>query len=79
MTVSPTTTSNSPRTKNERFVIEGGHPIAGTTRASGNKNAALPIVAATLLATEPVILHEVPDIVDVILLIELLSLLGNYY
>lgn len=76
MTVSPTTTSNSPRTKNERFVIEGGHPIAGTTRASGNKNAALPIVAATLLATEPVILHEVPDIVDVILLIELLDQAG---
>jgi UDP-N-acetylglucosamine 1-carboxyvinyltransferase len=62
--------------KNERFVIEGGNPIAGTMRAAANKNAALPIVAACLLATEPVVLHDVPDIVDVVLLIELLDNAG---
>ncbi|MCW2923517.1 MAG: murA [Thermoleophilia bacterium] len=62
--------------KNERFVIEGGHPIAGTIRASANKNAALPIVAACMLATEPVVLHDVPDIVDVMLLVELLATAG---
>jgi len=57
-------------------VIEGGHPIHGTMRAAANKNAALPIVAACLLATEPVVLHDVPDIVDVVLLIELLEHAG---
>lgn len=61
---------------NSRFIIEGGNPIAGTVRAAANKNAALPIVAGCLLATEPVVLHDVPDIVDVILLIELLDQAG---
>lgn len=56
----------------ERFVIEGGYPLSGTVKAAGNKNAALPIVAATLLASEPVTLHNLPDIVDVWQLIELL-------
>jgi UDP-N-acetylglucosamine 1-carboxyvinyltransferase len=60
----------------EQFVIEGGYPISGTVTATGNKNAALPIVAATLLATEPVTLHNVPDIVDVMLLLELLASSG---
>lgn len=75
MTATTTSTATTART-NERFVIEGGQPIAGTMRASGNKNAALPIVAATLLASEPVVLHDVPDIVDVLLLIELLDTAG---
>ena len=73
--VSSATPSQTKRS-NERFIIEGGYPIAGTMRASGNKNAALPIVAATLLASEPVVLHDVPDIVDVMLLIELLDNAG---
>ena len=62
--------------RNERFIIEGGNPIAGTVRAAANKNAALPIVAACLLASEPVVLHDVPDIIDVKLLIELLDTSG---
>lgn len=60
----------------ERFVIDGGQPLSGTITAAGNKNAALPIVAAALLATEPVVLHNVPDIVDVLLLLELLDKVG---
>jgi len=64
------------RRTNERFIIEGGYPLTGTISAAGNKNAALPIVAAALLATEPVVLHNVPDIVDVLLLLELLETVG---
>ena len=62
--------------RDERFIIEGGNPIAGTIRAAANKNAALPIVAACALATEPVVLHDVPDIIDVVTLIEILELAG---
>lgn len=72
----PATSTGARAKKNERFLIEGGNPIHGTVRAAANKNAALPIVAACLLASEPVVLHDVPDIVDVILLIELLDHAG---
>jgi len=49
----------------EKFLIEGGHPLSGEVRPSGNKNAALPLLAACLLTEEPVILHNVPEIRDV--------------
>jgi UDP-N-acetylglucosamine 1-carboxyvinyltransferase len=49
----------------DQYLIEGGYPIHGTIRASGNKNAALPCIAAALLTDEPVILRNVPDIEDV--------------
>ena len=49
----------------QSFVIEGGHSLSGTVQAAGNKNAALPILAATLLAGEPVELGNVPRILDV--------------
>lgn len=49
----------------ERFVIEGGHRLSGSIVPSGNKNAALPLLAATLLTDEPVLLRQVPDIGDV--------------
>ncbi|MDR2482536.1 MAG: UDP-N-acetylglucosamine 1-carboxyvinyltransferase [Treponema sp.] len=48
-----------------QYQIEGGFPISGTVRASGNKNAALPCIAAALLTDEPVILRNIPDIEDV--------------
>ena len=48
-----------------QYLIEGGFPISGTVRASGNKNAALPCIAAALLTDEPVILRNIPDIEDV--------------
>ncbi len=46
-------------------MIEGGHALSGSVQAAGNKNAALPILAATLLASEPVELGNVPRILDV--------------
>ncbi|MDR2021516.1 MAG: UDP-N-acetylglucosamine 1-carboxyvinyltransferase [Treponema sp.] len=49
----------------DQYLIEGGYPISGTIRASGNKNAALPCLAAALLTDEPVILRNIPDIEDV--------------
>lgn len=58
------------------YVIEGGYPIQGTVTASGNKNAALPCLTATLLTNEPVILHNIPEIQDTNVMIEILKSLG---
>ncbi len=58
------------------FVVEGGHRLSGTVRPAGNKNAALPILAATLLADGPCTLENVPRIRDVETLCELLVSLG---
>ncbi len=58
------------------FTVEGGRKLHGTVRPAGNKNAALPILAATLLADGPVVLHNVPRIRDVETLIELLQSQG---
>jgi UDP-N-acetylglucosamine 1-carboxyvinyltransferase len=60
----------------ESFVIEGGHPLSGSVRAAGNKNAALPILAASLLTTEPVTLSNVPRIRDVESMVELIARTG---
>ena len=60
----------------ESFVIEGGRPLRGRLRAAGNKNGALPILAACLLTPEPVTLTNVPRIRDVETMIELLDDLG---
>ena len=57
-------------------MVEGGHPLRGTIRPAGNKNAALPCLAATLLTDEEVILENVPSIRDVKTLLELLGTLG---
>jgi UDP-N-acetylglucosamine 1-carboxyvinyltransferase len=59
-----------------RFVVEGGHALRGTVTPAGNKNAALPAIAATLLTPEPVILENVPRIRDVETLLEILVSLG---
>ena len=58
------------------FRIEGGHPLRGEVVPSGNKNAALPILAACLLTDQPVILHNIPDIGDVRTMRALLESLG---
>jgi UDP-N-acetylglucosamine 1-carboxyvinyltransferase len=58
------------------FIVEGGAKLNGEIVASGNKNAALPLLAASLLTTEPVTLRNMPRIRDVLTLIELLSVLG---
>jgi UDP-N-acetylglucosamine 1-carboxyvinyltransferase len=60
----------------QSFVIEGGCRLSGRVRASGNKNAALPILAACLLTTEPVLLENVPRIRDVDTMLALLRQLG---
>lgn len=59
-----------------KFVVEGGYPLRGKIRPAGNKNAALPVLAATLLTDEPVVLDNIPDIRDVRTLLELLGVLG---
>ena len=60
----------------EAFVIEGAHRLGGTVKAAGNKNGALPILAATLLTSEPVTLTNVPRIRDVQTMLDLLDELG---
>jgi len=60
----------------EKFVIEGGKSLNGEVTPSGNKNAALPILAACLLVEEPVVLHNVPQIRDVLDMRLLLESLG---
>jgi UDP-N-acetylglucosamine 1-carboxyvinyltransferase len=60
----------------ESFVIEGGRPLSGRIRAAGNKNAALPNLAACLLTSEPVVLHNVPRIRDVETMMALIAGLG---
>jgi UDP-N-acetylglucosamine 1-carboxyvinyltransferase len=58
------------------FAVEGGHPITGTVRPAGNKNAALPTLAAALLTDDEVTLDNVPDIGDVRTMVDLLGHLG---
>ena len=60
----------------EKFVIQGGVPLSGTYVPAGNKNGALPILAATLLTDDEVVLSNVPRISDVQAQIELLADLG---
>ncbi len=60
----------------EKFVVQGGVPLSGTFVPAGNKNGALPIVAATLLTDDEVVLRNVPRISDVEAKIELLADLG---
>ncbi len=59
-----------------KFIIHGGVPLHGEVTPSGNKNAALPLLAACLLTSEPVTLHNVPEIRDVATMRELLASLG---
>jgi UDP-N-acetylglucosamine 1-carboxyvinyltransferase len=59
-----------------QFIVEGGRRLSGSIRPSGNKNAALPIVAASLLADQPVALENVPRIRDVETLVELVQSAG---
>lgn len=60
----------------DKLLISGGHPIDGTIRVSGAKNAALPILAATLLTDEPVTLRNLPHLNDITTMIELLVCMG---
>lgn len=59
-----------------QYRIEGGHPLKGRIRASGNKNAALPCIAAALLSEEPVTLRNIPEIEDVLVMLDICRSLG---
>jgi UDP-N-acetylglucosamine 1-carboxyvinyltransferase len=60
----------------DKLQVAGGLPLEGEVRVSGAKNAALPIIAATLLASEPVAIGNVPHLQDVTTMIELLGRMG---
>ena len=61
----------------DKYVIEGSYPLKGKIRASGNKNAALPCLAAALLTDEEVILENIPEIEDVSVMVRILKQLGS--
>lgn len=60
----------------QQLKINGGHRLVGEVRASGAKNAALPILAASLLTAEDLVLHNVPDLADVRTMLQLLEGMG---
>jgi len=60
----------------DKFIIQGGIPLKGQVTPSGNKNAALPLLAACILTEEPVVLHNVPEINDVKTMRDLLKSIG---
>ncbi|MFC1996200.1 UDP-N-acetylglucosamine 1-carboxyvinyltransferase [Chloroflexota bacterium] len=60
----------------DRFIIQGGHQLKGEVTPSGNKNAALPLLAACVLTDQPVTLHNIPQIRDVLNMRALLESLG---
>lgn len=62
----------------EEFIIEGGVPLRGEIVPAGNKNAALPLLAASLLTEEPVVLRNVPRIRDVLDMRQLVESLGAH-
>lgn len=59
-----------------KLIVEGGHRLSGSVRISGAKNAALPLMAASLLARGRTVLHNVPDLTDVRLMCDILEELG---
>jgi UDP-N-acetylglucosamine 1-carboxyvinyltransferase len=60
----------------DRLIITGGAPLSGEIRISGSKNAALPIIASTLLATDPVSISNIPHLRDITTTMELLGRMG---
>ena len=60
----------------EKFVIEGGRELSGNITVGGSKNEALPVIAATLLSTEPIVLRRVPRIADVEVMVDILREMG---
>ena len=59
------------------YHIEGGFPVKGTVKASGNKNAALPCIAAAVLTDQPVTLKNLPEIEDVFVMFEIFKSFGG--
>ena len=63
----------------DKFVIKGPCKIKGDIKISGSKNAALPILASTLLFDVPVELKNIPDVKDIQTMLNLLRFLGGEY
>lgn len=61
----------------QKFKIQGGKALIGDVTISGAKNAALPIIFATILTDEPVVLHNVPNLKDVDTSFKLLEIFGK--
>lgn len=60
----------------KKFIVEGGHRLKGTFTPAGNKNEALPVIAATLLTDEPVILKNMPEVSDAMKMLEIAAAIG---
>jgi UDP-N-acetylglucosamine 1-carboxyvinyltransferase len=60
----------------DKFLIKGGKPLHGTVAISGAKNSALPVMAAALLTAEPVTLHNIPKVRDLITMSKLLAFMS---
>ncbi len=60
----------------KRYDVIGGYPLKGKVKANGNKNAALPIIAASLLTDEEVIIRNIPNIEDIKIMLEILKQIG---
>lgn len=61
---------------NQAFIVEGGHRLSGTLQPQGAKNEALQVISAVLLTSSPVVIQNIPNILDVNRLIDLLKGLG---
>ena len=72
----PPSTRLKPISAMPAFIVQGARELHGTIRPAGNKNAALPVLAATVMATEPVTIGNVPRIRDVLTLLEIIESLG---
>src|SRR6188768_618469 len=72
----PTLRTQTPRMSAIQYIVEGGHRLSGSIRPAGNKNAALPIVAAALITDQPVQLENVPRIRDIETLVDLIRTTG---
>lgn len=60
----------------DKFVINGGNRLEGEVTVSGSKNAALPLIVASILSDEASVMHNVPDLADVKFMIQILEVLG---
>ena len=60
-----------------KFIIEGGHKLSGTITPQGAKNEALEVISAVLLTSEPVTISNIPEILDVRNLMDLLQKMGQ--
>ena len=60
----------------DKFLIKGGKPLHGTVSISGAKNSALPVMAAALLTSETVSVHNIPKVRDLITMSKLLAFMG---